>query len=273
MEPILQPAINTFAAQPSCVAGDKANLHTSYFMPAPTNDATHYIGDELALFEHATHWKAYYGARLRPFLRGKVLEVGAGIGGTTRTLCDGKQTDWLCLEPDASLASRIESMMAQRELPAYCRLHVGTLEDLPATDSQFDAILYIDVIEHIEDDAAELRRAYERLAPGGAILIIVPAHQWLFSPFDEAIGHFRRYSRPMLRRVLPAGSQIRELVYLDSVGLLASAANKLMLRQSYPTLAQIKFWDRTIVPVSRFADRLTGFSLGKSVLGVVQKPK
>jgi len=242
-------------------------------MAAPTPDVTHYIGDELALFEHATHWKAYYGGRLKPFLRGRVLEVGAGIGGTTRSLCDGSQTDWLCVEPDAALASRITEMTAQKELPAICRLHVGTLEDLPATEGDFDAILYIDVIEHIEDDAAELRRAYARLVPGGAILIIVPAHQWLFSPFDKAIGHFRRYSRPMLRRVLPAGCHIQQLVYLDSVGLLASTANKLFLKQSYPTLAQIKFWDNTIVPVSRLADRLTGFSLGKSVLAVVQKPQ
>lgn len=241
-------------------------------MSQPSTDATHYIGDELALFEHATHWKAYYGARLKPFLRGRVLEVGAGIGGTTRTLCDGSQPDWLCLEPDATLAARISDLLTQRELPACCRLHVGTLADLPAADGPFDAILYIDVIEHIEDDAAELRRAYARLAPGGAILIVVPAHQWLFSPFDQAIGHFRRYSRPMLRRVLPAGSRIQQLVYLDSVGLLASAANKLFLKQSYPTLAQIKFWDSTIVPVSRLADRLTGFALGKSVLAVVQKP-
>jgi 2-polyprenyl-3-methyl-5-hydroxy-6-metoxy-1,4-benzoquinol methylase len=241
-------------------------------MSVPATDVTHYIGDELALFEHATHWKAYYGARLKPFLRGRVLEVGAGIGGTTRTLCDGGQADWLCVEPDASLAGRITEMLAQHQLPSCCRLHVGTLDDLPTTEGQFDAILYIDVIEHIEDDAAELRRAYARLAPGGALLIVVPAHQWLFSPFDQAIGHFRRYSRPMLRRALPAGSHIRQLVYLDSVGLLASAANKLFLKQSYPTLAQIKFWDNTIVPVSRIADRFTGFSLGKSVLAVVQKP-
>lgn len=237
-----------------------------------TNDATHYIGDELSLFEHATHWKAYYGKRLRPFLRGRVLEVGAGIGGTTRTLCDGTQSDWICLEPDASLANRIEQLIEQHELPACCRLHVGTLADLPATDGQFDAILYIDVIEHIEDDAAELRRAYERLAPGGAILIIVPAHQWLFSPFDKAIGHFRRYSRPMLRKVLPDGVRIKQLVYLDSVGLAASAANKLFLKQSYPTLAQIKFWDNTIVPISKITDRIIGFSMGKSVLAIVQKP-
>lgn len=240
-------------------------------MPAPASDATHYIGNELALFEHATRWKAYYGGRLRPYLRGRVLEVGAGIGGTTRALCDGRPTDWLCLEPDAGLAAQIAALRAQGALPAACRLHVGTLADLPAAEGLFDAVLYVNVIEHVEDDAAELARAYARLAPGGALLVVVPAHQWLFSRFDAAIGHFRRYSRARLRQVLPAAGRVRQLEYLDSLGLLASAASKL-LGQTYPTLAQIKLWDRALVPVSRLIDRLTGYALGKSVLAVVQKP-
>ena len=242
-------------------------------MAVSTDDATHYIGNELELFEHATRWKAYYGRFLRPYLRGRVLEVGAGLGGTTRSLCDGTQADWLCLEPDAQLAARIEALLAQRALPACCRLRVGTLATTPPeSEGLFDAILYIDVIEHIEDDAAELRRAYARLAPGGALLIIVPAHQWLFSAFDQALGHFRRYSRARLRQALPAGARVRRLHYLDSVGLLASAANKLLLHQSTPTAAQIGFWDGTLVPLSRVADRLTGFAWGKSVLAVAEKP-
>ncbi len=240
-------------------------------MPAPASDAAQYIGNELALFEHATRWKAYYGGRLRPYLRGRVLEVGAGIGGTTRALCDGRPTDWLCLEPDAGLVAQIAALLAQGALPAAVRLRVGTLADLPAAEGLFDAVLYVNVIEHIEDDAAELARAYARLAPGGALLVVVPAHQWLFSRFDAAIGHFRRYSRAQLRQVLPAAGSMRQLEYLDSLGLLASAASKL-LRQTYPTLAQVKLWDRALVPVSRLIDRLTGYRIGKSVLAVVQKP-
>lgn len=242
-------------------------------MPSPTPSAAHYIGDELALFEHATNWKAYYGGHLRPYLGGRVLEVGAGIGGTTRALCDGRAADWLCVEPDAALATRIGTLLATRALPPVCRVHVGTLADLPAAEGLFDAILYIDVIEHIANDAAELGRAYARLAPGGALLIVVPAHQWLFSKFDAAIGHFRRYSRARLQQVLPAGGRVRQLAYLDSLGLLAAAASKVFLSQTYPSLTQIKFWDRALVPISRaFLDRLTGYAIGKSVLAVVEKP-
>lgn len=237
----------------------------------PTPDVTHYIGGELELFEKAVHWKKYYGSKLKPYLKGRVLEVGAGIGGTTLSLCDGTQNDWLCVEPDAALAASIEQLINNKQLPACCQLHVGTLEDIPPTEL-FDAILYIDVIEHIEDDRAELARAYAHLKPGGAILIIVPAHQWLYSPFDAAIGHFRRYSRPMLRRALPPQGRIVRLSYLDSVGLLASTANKLLLKQSQPNVKQIKFWDSFMVPISTFTDKLVLHNLGKSVLGIVQKP-
>lgn len=239
-------------------------------LPA-SSDASHYLGDELHLFEHAVNWKAYFGELLHPYLRGRVLEVGAGIGSTTRALHNGRPTDWLCVEPDAQLASSITAALQARSLPATTRLHVGTLATLPAAEGLFDAVLYVNVLEHIEDDATEITQAYARLAPGGYLLILVPAHQWLFSRFDSAIGHFRRYTRSRLRRVLPASGLVRRLAYLDSLGLLAAGASKL-LRQTYPTLAQLKLWDRGLVPVSRVLDRLTGYQVGKSVLAVVQKP-
>lgn len=241
-------------------------------MPSPSPNVAHYIGGELALFEHATQWKAYYGGLLRPYLEGRVLEVGAGMGSTTRALNDGRAADWLCVEPDAELAARISALVAERALPPACRVFVGTLAELPAAEGRFDAILYVNVVEHIADDAAELARAYDRLAPGGTLLILVPAHQWLFGPFDAAIGHLRRYSRTRLRQVLPAGGHVRRLVYLDSLSLLGVAFSQLLLHQTYPSPAQIKFWDRAIVPISRILDQLTGYTVGKSVLAVVEKP-
>jgi SAM-dependent methyltransferase len=143
--------------------------------------------------------------------------------------------------------------------------------DLPA-EPAFDAILYVDVLEHIEDDAAELERAAGRLKSGGRILVMSPAHPWLYSPFDAAIGHFRRYRRSDGRRLTPAGLRLDSAAYLDSVGLLASAANRLVLRSATPSLAQILLWDRWMVPISRLIDPLLGFNLGKSILFVWRKP-
>src|SRR5919108_2757256 len=160
-----------------------------------------YIGNELELFGKAKNWKEYYGSFFKPYLKGKVLEVGAGIGATTLSLCNGTQDKWICLEPDFRLANRIELMIKNDQLPDCCKVVIGTLNDIPLTEL-FDAIIYIDVIEHIEDDKRELGLAAKYLAPNGVFLILVPAHQWLFSPFDRAIGHHRRYNKKMLTAVV-----------------------------------------------------------------------
>ncbi|MBC7921092.1 MAG: class I SAM-dependent methyltransferase [Ferruginibacter sp.] len=231
---------------------------------------TTYAGNELELFEVAKNWKNYYGSYLRPHLTGRVLEVGAGIGGTTKHLCDGSQEEWICLEPDPRLAGEIQKLLDTRQLPDCCHLEGGVIQGIPTTE-KFDAILYIDVIEHIEDDATELRAACARLKRGGHLIILVPAHPWLYSPFDKAIGHFRRYNQRGLRKVVPGGLTNKKLLYLDSVGLMASVANKLFLRQSYPTERQIHLWDSVLVNLSKLMDKVTLHACGKSVLGIWEK--
>jgi hypothetical protein len=234
------------------------------------NDTEHYIGNELELFNHAKNWKNYYGNMLQPFLKGVVMEVGAGIGSTTLTLCNGSQQQWICLEPDQKLAHEIKGKIQQHLLPACCSLRTGILSDQP-NDELYDAIIYMDVIEHIEKDHEELKLAASHLKKNGYLIILVPAHQWLFSPFDKAIGHYRRYTKKSLSNAVPPELKKIMLRYLDCAGLLASSANKLFLKQSYPTIKQVKLWDSTMVPVSRIIDRTIGWSAGKSVLGVWQK--
>ena len=135
----------------------------------------------------------------------------------------------------------------------------------------FDSILYIDVLEHIRNDKKEVIKASQHLKANGNLVILGPAHQWLFTPFDAAIGHYRRYSKPTLKAVLPDDIEVIKLAYLDCVGLLASLGNKLVLRQSQPTLKQIKVWDRFMVPISRRLDPALGYRLGKSILLVGRK--
>jgi len=154
----------------------------------------HYVGSELELFAGATNWKTYFGSVLRRFVVGRVLEVGAGIGSNIPYLHNDLVTEWTALEPDADLAIRIEERLAKGELPANCRLINGKVASVDS-EALFDTILYIDVLEHILDDGAELVRSCGHLATGGNLVVLSPAHQFLFTPFDAAIGHHRRYHR------------------------------------------------------------------------------
>lgn len=227
-----------------------------------------YAGSELDLFAAVLNWKSYWSRQIRPFLTGDILEAGAGIGANTRFLDPGDSGRYVCLEPDPQLIAQL-----RRELPETRRTRevvCGTLQSLP--HQRFDTIVYIDVLEHIENDREELNLAASFLAPGGRIIVLSPAHQRLYTPFDAAIGHFRRYDRAMIRSISPAGLRLERLRYLDSAGLFASGANLLLLRQSMPTRAQLRFWDGWIVPCSRVLDKLFFYAIGKSIVAVWQKP-
>jgi SAM-dependent methyltransferase len=229
-----------------------------------------YVGQELDVFAHATNWKHYWSSAIRACLTGDVLEVGAGIGANTEFLWNDHVSSWTCLEPDPALAERLRSRLASRTDLAACKIVVGTLETM-GSNPQFDAILYIDVLEHIADDHAELARASQILRPGGRIVVLAPAHQWLYTPFDRAIGHVRRYAKPTLSACTPRDCKLERIIYLDSVGMLASLGNRLLLQQADPSLKQILFWDRFLVPFSRITDRVALHAIGKSILGIWKK--
>ena len=229
-----------------------------------------YIGNELTLFAAATHWADYLAAQVGPHVGGSVFEVGAGLGARTRLLC-GRATRWVALEPDRAMGAALQAQVRDASLPRHVEAHVGTLRDLPEGE-QADAVIYLDVLEHIEDDREELALAAERLRPGGRLVVLAPAHAWLYTAFDRAIGHHRRYTLRSLEAIGPRSLRVRQRRMLDSVGMLASIANRFLLRSAMPSAAQIRVWDRAMVPVSRRLDRLLGYRLGKSALMVWQRP-
>jgi SAM-dependent methyltransferase len=229
-----------------------------------------YEGSELELFEDAVNWKAYWTAKLSPFISGNVLEVGAGRGANLAAFGQASDRHWTLLEPDPDLCTAIRDKITSAQLPADTTVKCGMLSDLPA-DATFDSILYIDVLEHIEDDRAEVTAAAERLAPGGHLVVLCPAHQAVYSQFDAAIGHYRRYDRPGLLALTPPSLVPVTAFYLDSLGLLLSAVNRYLAKQSAPTPATIKIWDSSFIPLSRVFDPLTGYHLGRSVIAIWRK--
>ncbi len=232
-------------------------------------DPLQYEGDELKLFQHAKHWKKYFSDQIQPHIKGRVLEVGAGIGATTLLLNDGSVKEWILLEPDKEMSALLEKKMESGELPANCLVQTGTIDQVNAN---FDTIIYIDVLEHIEHDANELQKAASLLNTGGIIIVLSPAFNFLYNPFDKAIGHYRRYNKKMLKKITPAGLTLMSMRYYDSTGYFAALMNKLFIRRKYPSQQQVLFWDNWLVPVSTITDQLFLHSFGKSIIAVWNKP-
>ena len=231
-----------------------------------SDDSFHYVGSELELFQHAHHWKRYFSTKLGGLVRGRVLEVGAGIGGTTSLLCHEEVSAWLCLEPDPVLQRTLQDKVNDGQLPPCCTSLCDTVQGLDAS-ARFDTILYIDVLEHIQADREELALAATHLSEGGHLVVLAPAHQGLFSPFDASVGHFRRYDIPTLMALAPHSLEPVASYYLDACGVMVSWLNRVLLRSGMPTPGQIRFWNRVVVPLSRrLVDPLLGYRLGKTVV-------
>ncbi len=228
-----------------------------------------YIGNELDLFKDATNWKRYFSGKINNFIKGDVLEVGAGLGANTFFLSRNIKNinSITCLEPDKNLCDKIR-LNNSHSLFQIKEIINGTIEII---EDYYDTIIYIDVLEHIEDSKKEIEQIKKKLKKNGHLIILVPAFNFLFSEFDKKIGHYRRYNKKMLNEEINNELVTKKLFYLDSMGFIASLMNKIILKKDNPSRQNIEFWDKILVNFSKFFDLLIFFKFGKSLVGIYEK--
>ncbi len=138
----------------------------------------------------------------------KILDVGCGTGFLTKRLEDYGTVIGVDSSEESLHYGR------KRGVSNLCRFHLSS-HPLPFRDEAFHLVLALDILEHLEDDRAalaELRRVMKR---GGILALTVPAFQWLWSGWDEVLGHRRRYSLgEITRQISSAGLRIQKMSYI-----------------------------------------------------------
>jgi SAM-dependent methyltransferase len=244
---------------------------------APSNrafDDDHFgAADDLEQLGSAKNFFDWVLDQFEHQLHGDVLEVGAGTGTITRKLVE-RHADIVvtAIEPAANMA---EELLPFAALHPRVDARRGSLADDVVPEARFDAVLYLNVLEHIADDRAEVRLAARALRPGGALLVFGPAHEWLYSDLDHKAGHYRRYSVPELRDVVrAAGLVVESCRYFDVLGVLPYWLVYRVLRHSDITGSTTWAYDRLAVPFSRVVQRaLRTPPIGKNVVLVARKPR
>ena len=111
------------------------------------------------------------------------------------------------------------------------------------------------------------------LAPGGVIVLLVPAFAGLYGPIDRNLGHYRRYSRESLRGLAAAtGLRIKASYYVNSIGFFGWWANAHIFRREAQSEAQIRAFDDFVVPVLSGLEGMARPPFGQSLFAVLQKP-
>ena len=218
----------------------------------------------LEIMEEAVRYNRFLLDLILPLAldRRHVLDFGAGSGTfACKLLAQG--ADIACVEPDPGLRLALQRKM----LRAY-----GDIAEV-ASES-VDLAYSLNVLEHIEDDAAALSGLRRVLKPGGRLVLYVPAFMILFSAMDRSIGHVRRYrKKPLARLVERAGFAIDDVRYADSLGFFAALAFKAAgPRSGALSLRAVRFYDRWLFPLSRVLDVGLAPLLGKNLVLRARRP-
>jgi len=214
-------------------------------------------GETLRRMSAAENYNRWLFARCGQYLGARVLDAGAGIGTFSEFAAESAQV--VALEPDPELVARLRERFAGSDRVSVV---ARTVEELDPGQGRFDSILCLNVLEHIRDDEGTLARFRELLVPGGRLLLLVPAHAFLYGAIDRALGHERRYDREglgaLLRRTGFAVEVLRAVNPLGTAGWLVSG--RILGRSQIPA-GPLRLYDR-LVPLLRALDRVDlGFGL------------
>jgi SAM-dependent methyltransferase len=212
-------------------------------------------------------------ARFAPRNAGlRLLEVGCGTGGNLHMLSEFGSLDAFELDDEAR-------SIARRKLPIDVKS--GMLPDgIPYRPGTFDIVVAFDVIEHVERDVESLAKLREQLAPGGRLMMTVPALPWLWSQHDVTHHHFRRYTRNQLDATLRrAGLEPVRISYFNTLLFPAIAAIRLCKKalglkedgdDSMPSI----FMNGVLKKIFGFESNFVGrihLPIGVSLLAVAQR--
>ena len=223
-----------------------------------------YPGAELDNFDKATIWRKYIFLLIKKFIRGSVLEVGAGIGSFTSNYKD---------IPSKLTLSEIDNNNLYIIKEKFSNENINfTNKVTKDLNEKFDTIMYLNVLEHIEKDKNEISQAFEKLNVNGYLIILVPAHNELYSNFDKAVGHFRRYKISFFKDIKIKDSKLINLIYLDALGYFLYFLNKIFFKEEvYPSKLKILIWDKIFTPLTFFLDKILFYKFGKIILYVIKK--
>lgn len=206
---------------------------------------------------------------ISPYVGNRVLEVGAGIGNITRLLY-GRDLI-VASDRDSTYLDILRNRFANNHTISVEKIDLESDECLSLSHYQFDTVIGLNVLEHIQNHGAAMRRLYQMLQPGGRAVLFVPADQGLFGTLDQTVGHYRRYSKAELEELIRgAGFEVEMITFQNVVGRLGWYLNGRLLRRRHMPVGQSMLFD-LLVPLLRRLEP-THPRTGLSLVAVGRRP-
>lgn len=198
--------------------------------------------------QKATNYNQWTFELFCEYIRGDVLEVGCGVGSFTKLIDDQGNFDSLySIDISQPAIDFIKTKKFKNKIKMECI-------DLINAEGCYDFILCMNVMEHVEDDKNFFRKLTGLLKKNGVLFLLVPSHMFLYSNFDKAAGHFKRYAKKDMNSAdLPSGIKLIDQYYFNMIGALGYWAVYKALKSGNinDTEGEIGLFDKYIVPFSK----------------------
>ena len=230
--------------------------------------------DILNVIAEADKFNEWMYNTIRPFTKGLILEVGSGIGnissfflknGASIYLSDIRNNYCAFLKKEFGNDQGVKGIIQLDLIDKDFDNKFGYLFNT------FDSIFALNVVEHISDDDLAIKNSKKLLKPGGNLIILVPAYQWLYNKFDKELEHYRRYTRKSLKKLFSSHMKIIHSQYFNLAGIFGWFLSGSLLKKKTIPAGQMKLYNK-LVPLFKLADKIIVNQLGLSVIVVGQKP-
>ena len=223
-----------------------------------------YPGLELETFDKAKIWRKYIFFLIKKYFKNEILEVGAGIGSFTKNYINEFNNITLS-ETDSKNLDYIKKKFGAKKIDTSDKL-------IQNINKKFNTIIYLNVLEHIEGDIDEINNALEKLNSNGYLIVLVPAHNKLYSKFDKAVGHVKRYELDFFKKNKFENTELVDLYYLDCLGYLLYYINRIFFKEeTYPSKFKVMVWDKFFTPITILIDFLLRYRFGKNIMCIYRK--
>jgi glycosyltransferase involved in cell wall biosynthesis len=219
-----------------------------------------YVTDEhgseiLARLNRAPRFTKWMADTIRPYVGERILEIGAGIGNLTANLVP--RTVYWASDINPQYLDRLEKLTLTRPYMKVQYTDASAGETYPS--EQFDTVICLNVVEHLEDDVKALRNICSSLDQDGRAIILVPNGPGLYGSLDRVLGHYRRYTRKQLQDACErAGFRVEKVLKFNRVGAPGWWWNGRVLKKTTFGFWQIKLLN-TLLPLVRPIDRFLPF--------------
>ncbi|HTL59599.1 MAG TPA: class I SAM-dependent methyltransferase [Candidatus Limnocylindrales bacterium] len=230
-----------------------------------------FFAQDLEQMARAVNYRRWQFKVIAPYVRGKVLEVGGGIGNFTPDLAACAESV-VSLEPNAFCHRQlVEKTKSLSNVKVY-NVTAEELDHKVPTDYLADTVVCMNVLEHIQDDVAAVTLFTKRLKAGGNLVLLIPAAPWAFGEIDKRLGHYRRYSKKSASILIRnAGLTISKLRYFNFIGVWGWWWNARFARSTSQSDLQIRIFDGYIVPWLSRLEALVPPWIGQSLLVAARK--